>query len=217
MNVWSQIPQGSVTSNIVTLTVNPDVNPSITTQPTGLTVTAPATATFTVVATGGPVPTYQWQQEVSGASNYTAISGATNASYTTPATTTTNSGTNYECVVSNLAGTVTSSAATLSVNPAIAPPTIPVQPVNAAAKAINRATHTIFILLLAAVVAAVVYEELVAPLIDVKLVAPGASCCHWYVGAGFPVANIVNVAVDGAFTAALTGWTGIVGGRSRIN
>ena len=36
--------------------------PTITTQPLSSTVTAPATAAFTVVATGTPTPTYQWQR-----------------------------------------------------------------------------------------------------------------------------------------------------------
>jgi len=105
---------GSVTSNAVTLTVN--AAPSITTQSVNATVTAPATATFTIVATGSPAPTYQWMQEASGAGTFTAITGATSASYTTPATTAANNGTQYECVVTNNAGSVTSNAAVLTVN-----------------------------------------------------------------------------------------------------
>ena len=86
---------GSVTSTAATLTVNPTpVAPMITTQPTSLTVTAPATATFTVVATGTPAPTYQWLQSVDGGVSFSFIAGATSATYTTPATTTTNSGIN---------------------------------------------------------------------------------------------------------------------------
>ena len=121
---------GSVTSNVESLTVSPAVPPSITTQPdNNVTVIAPATATFKVVATGTPAPTYQWMQEAPGSSTYTAITGATKVSYTTPATTITNSGTLYECVVTNEAGTVTSSVESLTVNPAVAP-SITSQPVN---------------------------------------------------------------------------------------
>jgi len=58
---------------------------------------------------------YQWQK--SGVN----IAGATAAGYTTPATTTADSGATFAVVVSNTAGTVTSSAATLTVNPAPAP------------------------------------------------------------------------------------------------
>jgi hypothetical protein len=49
------------------------------------------------------------------------IAGASSASYTTPVTTTADSGASFAVVVSNTAGTVTSSAVTLTVNPAPAP------------------------------------------------------------------------------------------------
>jgi len=59
--------------------------PKITTQPVSRTVTAPAPATFSVVASGSKL-SYQWLQ------NGANITGATLASYTTPATTTAMSG-----------------------------------------------------------------------------------------------------------------------------
>jgi hypothetical protein len=74
---------GTVTSAAGTLTVNAAaVAPTITTQPVSQTVTAGQTASFTVVATGTAPLSYQWQK--SGVN----IAGATAASYTTPATTT---------------------------------------------------------------------------------------------------------------------------------
>src|SRR5213080_169168 len=91
------------------------VAPTITTQPANQTVTAGQTATFAVVAAGTAPLGYQWQK------NGVNITGATSASYTTPATTTADSGSTFRVVVSNSAGTVTSSAATLTVNPAPAP------------------------------------------------------------------------------------------------
>lgn len=90
--------------------------PQITTQPSSVTVTAPVTATFTVAASGSPTPSYQWQSALAGSSTFTAISGATAASYTTGATSTGTSGTQYRCVASNSAGSVTSTTATLTVN-----------------------------------------------------------------------------------------------------
>ena len=97
----------SVTSNVATLTVNSP--PSITTQPANQSVTVGQTATFTVVASGTAPLSYQWQK---GGTN---ISGATAASYTTPATTAADNGSQFRVVVTNPYGNATSSAATLTV------------------------------------------------------------------------------------------------------
>ena len=90
--------------------------PTITTQPAGQEVTVGKTAEFSVTADGGNL-TYQWQQKTtdSGAT-WTDISGANKPTYTTEATALNMNGYQYQCVVSNTAGTVTSSAATLTVN-----------------------------------------------------------------------------------------------------
>ena len=129
---------GTVTSSAATLTVNAAViAPTITTQPVNQTVTAGATATFTVVA-GGTAPLgYQWQK------NGVNIAGATGTSYTTPATATTDSGSTFRVVVTNTAGTVTSAAATLTVNAAVIAPTITTQPVNQTVTAGATATFTV--------------------------------------------------------------------------
>lgn len=88
------------------------VAPAITTQPAAQTVAAGQTATFTVAASGTAPITYQWQK--SGAS----ISGATAASHTTLATTTADNGALFAAVVTNAAGSATSSAAKLTVTAA---------------------------------------------------------------------------------------------------
>jgi len=103
---------GSVTSNPVTLHVRVPVAPSITIQPASQTVTAGQTPTFSAVATGSAPLNYQWNK------NGTAISGATSSSYTTPPTTISDNGAQFTVLVSNTAGSVTSSAATLTVNAA---------------------------------------------------------------------------------------------------
>src|SRR2546430_6654562 len=95
--------------------------PSITTQPADLTVTEGDTARFTVTATGTAPLTYQWMK------NGVNISGATSASYTTPETTTADNGALFAVVVSNVAGSVTSNNATLTVTPAAIPPSTPTQ------------------------------------------------------------------------------------------
>ncbi len=86
------------------------IAPYINTQPASQTVTAGQTATFSVVAAGTPPLMYQWQK------NGTDITGATSSSCTTPVTTTADNGELFRVLVSNAAGNVTSSAATLTVN-----------------------------------------------------------------------------------------------------
>ena len=86
------------------------VAPVITTQPQDQTVSEGATATFSVIATGIPAPTYQWQR------NGVDIAGATDANYTTPATTLADSGALYTVTATNVAGSETSAAASLTVN-----------------------------------------------------------------------------------------------------
>jgi len=93
-------------------TVVSAAGPSIIAQPANQTVTAGQTATFSVTAAGTTPLNYQWQQ------GSTPIAGATSASYTTAATITADTGSQYSVVVSNAIGTVTSNAATLTVNPA---------------------------------------------------------------------------------------------------
>jgi hypothetical protein len=95
-----------------TLTVNPVVvPPSITTQPASRTVTAGQTATFGVAATGSAPLSYQWQE------NGTVIPGANSPTYTTPTTNISDNGAQFTVAVRNSAGSVTSSAATLTVTP----------------------------------------------------------------------------------------------------
>lgn len=103
-------PDRTVTTNL-TLTIVPAVvltPPTITTQPQSQTVIAGNSATFTVVATGTAPLRYQWR--FNGAN----LAGATSASLVT-----TQAG-NYSVVVSNVAGSVASATATLTVNAATA-------------------------------------------------------------------------------------------------
>src|SRR5207237_1455114 len=87
---------GSATSSAATLTVNAQVVvPTITSPPANMTVTAPTTATFSVTATGSAPLSYQWEK------NGAPIAGATGSTYTTPATSTADSGSTYRDVVSN--------------------------------------------------------------------------------------------------------------------
>ena len=93
------------------------VAPTITTPPADQTVIAGSGASFTVVATGTPTPTYQWQK------NTVDIPGATAATLALTNVQPTNAG-SYRVVVSNPGGTINSSPATLTVQtpPVIATP-----------------------------------------------------------------------------------------------
>jgi hypothetical protein len=129
---------GTVTSATATLTVNAaPVAPSITTQPASQTVTAGQTATFTVAATSTAPLNYQWQR------NAVAISGATSSTYTTPATTSSDSGAQFTVLVSNAIGSITSNPATLTVNAAAVAPSITTQPSSQTVTAGQAATFTV--------------------------------------------------------------------------
>ena len=111
--------------------------PSITAQPSSITVTAGATAAFSVTASGTAPLSYQWSK------NSAVISGATSSSYTTPATTSSDSGSNFTVVVSNSAGSITSSAGTLTVNPAATAPSISSQPASTTVAAGSTAKFSV--------------------------------------------------------------------------
>ena len=89
--------------------------PVIATQPSSLSITAGNGASFTVTAGGTPAPTFQWQR------NGSAISGATQSSFTLASAQTSDAG-DYTVVVTNALGSVTSAKATLTVTAAPTPP-----------------------------------------------------------------------------------------------
>ena len=92
---------------------------AIGTQPADASVAATNTQAFTVATTvtGAGSATYQWQLSTNAGVDFADISGATNATYTTPATAAGDSGNQYRVKVNTTAGAVEviSSAATLTV------------------------------------------------------------------------------------------------------
>src|SRR5204862_5331417 len=95
----------------------PQLAPNILTNPAAQIVAGGATATFTVSATGIPDPNYQWLK------NGTNLLGETGSTLTITSADVNDAGT-YSVIVSNIAGTVTSSTATLTVGntaPQLAP------------------------------------------------------------------------------------------------
>ena len=102
---------GSVTSNAATLTVVPtSIAPTITIHPIGQNVTAGASVSLIVAASGTAPLSYQWRKDG------TAVAGATNAFLTLTNAQPGDAGT-YAVVVANAAGSVTSTNVTLTVTP----------------------------------------------------------------------------------------------------
>ena len=99
-------------SKTATCTVIVHTATTITTQPQSVSVTEGQSATFSVAATGDNLR-YQWQ--INSGNGWSAITGATDASYTIDRTTTAMSGNQYRCIVTGDGGETTSSAATLTV------------------------------------------------------------------------------------------------------
>lgn len=112
-NAGTNSPPAS-TSVTITNSVTAD-GPVITRPPTNVTVVATSNETFNVTATGTAPLAYQW---FFNATN--ALTGATNASLIVPNAQPGSAG-GYSVVVTNVAGAVTSSVATLTV---LVPPTI---------------------------------------------------------------------------------------------
>lgn len=105
----------------------------ITVQPTSQTIFSGQTASFSVTATGGTL-TYQWY------TNGIAASGATSATWNTPAMPLAMSGTTVYVIVTDASGSLQSSTVTLTVNP---DPTISVQPQSQTVAQNNTATFSV--------------------------------------------------------------------------
>src|SRR5262249_36831337 len=101
---------GTITSAGATLTVI--LPPIISTQPVSQLASVSNSVTFTVGLSQGTAPAYQWKL------NGTAISGATTSSLTLPSIAWSSAGT-YSVAVTNAAGSLTSSNATLAVEQAV--------------------------------------------------------------------------------------------------
>ncbi|MDQ3001513.1 MAG: cellulase family glycosylhydrolase [Fibrobacterota bacterium] len=85
-------------------------DPSITTQPQGVSVVVGASAQFSVVASGTTPISYQWYR------NGTAISGAASSAYSITSTVSSDNGAIFRVTVTNSSGSVTSTNATLTVS-----------------------------------------------------------------------------------------------------
>jgi hypothetical protein len=106
---------GSAATNPATLTITgPPGAPQVTSQPDSETVAVDASATFTATAAGSPTPSVQWEVSSNGGGSWSAIAGATSASYSFTAGSAQNTH-EYRAAFSNAHGSVTTNAATLTV------------------------------------------------------------------------------------------------------
>ena len=138
----------SATTDAAVLTVNPDVAPAITTQPLSQSVYAGQTATFSAAASGTPAPTVQWQFSVDGvtwydisASTCGGCTGINSDTYQSAPLSTFENGWQARAVFTNSAGSATTDAATVTVNPAVAP-VVTTQPLNSTVATGQTATFT---------------------------------------------------------------------------
>lgn len=113
---------GVTTTNEVEIVVL--TAPAITYQPVHTTVADSATCVLSVTATGSPAPSYQWQSSTDGGTGWANISGATASLYSFTADII-NSPLYYRVIATNPAGSVTSSAAEVTI---VIAPVITTQP-----------------------------------------------------------------------------------------
>lgn len=119
--------EGEENSDNSTGNTNPPAA-TITAQPVDQSVVVGAAATFSVTASNATG--YQWQRSIDGGTTYNNLSGATQASYTTPVTTIADDGQRFRVVVAGAANSVISSAVMLTVTAAPIPPLITVHPAD---------------------------------------------------------------------------------------
>ncbi len=116
----------AVSDQAFTLSVTPTgASPGFTTQPASVSASIGQSVVFTVVATGSPAPTYQWQRQTAAGGGFTnitdggAYAGATTATLTIANATTGMSGDQFQCLATNTVNTsttATSTVATLTVS-----------------------------------------------------------------------------------------------------
>lgn len=109
--------------------------PVFSTQPSGKTVTAGQSVSFTAAASGTPAPTFQWQK------GGVAINGATNSSFSIASVAAGDAG-DYTVVATNSVGSVTSNVATLTVSAGATAPAFTTQPANQTATVGGAVTFT---------------------------------------------------------------------------
>ena len=109
----------TVDNGVATATITINQTPAVTGQPSDQTVCPGTDASFTATASGAPIPGVQWQSSTNSGSTWSDISAATSTTLSVPGVKVSQNGTQYRAVFTSIAGTATSTPATLNVN---APP-----------------------------------------------------------------------------------------------
>ncbi len=118
--------------------------PKVTVQPLSASVVAAQPVTFSVVASSALTASYQWQKSTDGGTTFVDVAGATGAGYTVATPQVSDTGALFRVRVSSAAGSLTSSAAALSVTaPAPTAPVIAAQPQNTSAPYGQTATFNV--------------------------------------------------------------------------
>ena len=125
--------QGVIATSAATLTVTVPAPPQVTLNPTNVGIPSNQIATFTAAATGNPPPTVQWQVSTNGGLTYVNLPGQTSTTLSVPTTPQLN-GNLYRAVFTNVHGTATTTAATLTIQQPAAP-VVTVNPTNQTAVA----------------------------------------------------------------------------------
>lgn len=127
---------GTAYSNVVK--VNVSVTPTVTNPPADTLAPLGGTATFTATAAGTPAPTVRWQVSTDGGTTWTTVAGATTTTLSVPALRSLD-GRRYRAVFTNLAGSVTTRGALLTVGVA---PAMTKQPASLTVSEGQTATFT---------------------------------------------------------------------------
>jgi photosystem II stability/assembly factor-like uncharacterized protein len=129
-------PSGTATSGTARLTVTTTTAaPSFTANPQDQTIVAGQTVTFLAAAAGSPTPVLQWQVSEDGGATWLNINGATASHYSLANVPWTATGTRYRVVATSSAGSASSTAALLTVQPTAPVITQQPQDVNVTAPA----------------------------------------------------------------------------------
>jgi hypothetical protein len=186
---------GGSSSSPTTTTGPVATAPTITAQPANATGTVGATATFTVVASGSTPLSYQWQK------NGTAITGATDAHYSTPAIQIGDDGAMFAVTVTNSAGSITSGNAKLSVTAQPASGATPADVITFKNDALRTGQYLVETTLTPANVNSTAFGLLHNPAVDGKVDAQPLYLSQLIIGGA--AHNVVFVATENASVYAI--------------